>query len=687
TPYRTLVCYKETHAGAKIDPTSVWTGTWRDPRFSPPSDGGRPENALIGTLFVVNGPRNDALTVPGTFGAHRFWRHTSIATLGPSQVATFPRGTLGYEWDHAPLNGVQPTGLMRLSSTTVNNVPLLQDYGSTYGSGQATHNLTLYRHASGALVFGAGTVQWSWGLDAVHDNSTAAADPRMRQATVNLFADMGVFPATRQSGLVAATQSSDENAPVSTIQAPAAGATLQAGSSVTITGSVTDAGGQVWGVEVSVDGGATWQPASGRNNWSMEWIPVTSGTVTIKSRAIDDSGNMEVPSAGATVTVGNPNGGTGGATIWSASTVPGVVNGGADNPAELGTKFRSDVAGTINAIRFYKSSANTGTHVASLWTRTGTRLTSATFINETASGWQQANFFPPVNITANTVYVASYHCPAGHYSADENYFATSGVDRPPLHLLANGVSGGNGVYAYGGARTFPNQTWRSANYWVDVVFEPTPTSPLTSLAVTPVNPSVQSGSTQQFTAIGSYEDGSTQNLTGQVTWSSVSTGVATINAGGLATAVSAGSTVVRATLGSVIGNTTLTVQPAPLAITTTSLPAGNLNAAYAATLGATGGTLPRSWSIVDGGLPPGLTLNAGSGAINGTPTTEGTFPFTIQVSDAGTPVQSVSKALSINISVAPLLRSIWPASAVPVRVDEGPDSQVELGVKFRSDVA
>ena len=44
-----------------------------------------------------------------------------------------------------------------------------QDYGSTYGNGTATHHLTLYRAASGALVFGAGTVQWSWGLDATHD--------------------------------------------------------------------------------------------------------------------------------------------------------------------------------------------------------------------------------------------------------------------------------------------------------------------------------------------------------------------------------------------------------------------------------------------------------------------------------------------------------------------------------------
>ena len=72
-----------------------------------------------------------------------------------------------------------------------------------------------------------------------------------------------------------------------------------------------------------------------------------------------------------------------------------------------------------------------------------------TFSGETASGWQQVNFTTPVAITANTVYVASYHANTGHYSVNSNYFASAGVDNAPLHALANGVSGGNGVYAYG----------------------------------------------------------------------------------------------------------------------------------------------------------------------------------------------------------------------------------------------
>ena len=82
---------------------------------------------------------------------------------------------------------------------------------------------------------------------------------------------------------------------------------------------------------------------------------------------------------------------------------------------------------------------------------------------------------------------------------------------------------------------------------------------LVSIVVTPANPSIAKGATQQFTATGTYSDNSTQNLTSSVTWSSSSTAVATINAAGLATGVAGGNTTIRATLGSVSGSTGLTV--------------------------------------------------------------------------------------------------------------------------------
>ena len=127
-------------------------------------------------------------------------------------------------------------------------------------------------------------------------------------------------------------------------------------------------------------------------------------------------------------------------------------------------------AATITGIRFYKASANTGTHVGTLWTSTGTPLATATFAGETASGWQKVTFSTPVAITANTAYIASYHTSTGYYSHDSNYFTSQGTSNPPLQALANHISAPNGVYAYGATGSFPTQGGNGSNYWVDVSF-------------------------------------------------------------------------------------------------------------------------------------------------------------------------------------------------------------------------
>src|SRR2546429_6583027 len=128
---------------------------------------------------------------------------------------------------------------------------------------------------------------------------------------------------------------------------------------------------------------------------------------------------------------------------------------------ELGVSFKADTNGYIAGIRFYKSVGNTGTHVGNLWSNTGTLLASATFTAESASGWRQVNFSKPVTVTANTVYVASYHSPNGHFSVTGNYFATSGFNNPPLHAKGNRNGGANGVYLYGSTSGFPTNTYNS----------------------------------------------------------------------------------------------------------------------------------------------------------------------------------------------------------------------------------
>jgi hypothetical protein len=157
-------------------------------------------------------------------------------------------------------------------------------------------------------------------------------------------------------------------------------------------------------------------------------------------------------------------------TIWASSATPANPAHADTAAVELGVKFKADVNGKITGIRFYKGSGNSGTHIGNLWSSTGTKLASANFSGETATGWQQVNFATPVNVTAGTVYVASYFAPVGRYAGDGGAFASAGVDNGLLHALRDGVSGGNGVYRYGSTSGFPSNSFNSTNYWVDVVF-------------------------------------------------------------------------------------------------------------------------------------------------------------------------------------------------------------------------
>jgi len=135
------------------------------------------------------------------------------------------------------------------------------------------------------------------------------------------------------------------------------------------------------------------------------------GSVTIRVRGIDDSGNIENPGASVAVIVDTR---TCPCTIWSPSATPALTETDT-NPWELGVRFTSDVGGFITALRYYKSvGLPAGTRIGHLWSSTGTMLAEATF-TETASGWQEVTLSTPVAITANTVYVASYHTDVGRF--------------------------------------------------------------------------------------------------------------------------------------------------------------------------------------------------------------------------------------------------------------------------------
>ena len=315
-------------------------------------------------------------------------------------------------------------------------------------------------------------------------------------------------------------------------------------------------------------------------------------------------------------------------SVWSGATAVGPMDGDT-GPVELGFRFRSDVNGFITGIRFYKHAANTGTHIGSLWTATGTRLTSAFFTGESASGWQEVTFATPVTITANTTYVASYHTDTGHYAASGGYF-TSGFDNAPLHALKDGVDGPSGIYRYG-ASAFPTDTYQSANYWVDVVFRTTlnaggTTTPLTVSSVTPAAGATGVSTTSLVTA----------GITGFLDYASVNSSTFELRD-------SAGN-LVPASVGGGGETQTFTLTPAsPLAYQTT----------YTATV--KGGTT-------------GIKDRSGNGM-----TTSYTWSFTTAAApSAPPPVQCPC--------------TIWNGASTTAAGPEADASPVELGVRFRSDI-
>jgi hypothetical protein len=148
--------------------------------------------------------------------------------------------------------------------------------------------------------------------------------------------------------------------------------------------------------------------------------------------------------------------------------------------AQVGMRFMVTVPGTFNGVRFYKgSSANGGAHTGSLWDDAGNRLATATFANESASGWQDVQFSSAVSAVVGKEYIVSYYAPQGNYTDDAGYFSNGSIASIDGAIIAFGNSVGqgetNGVYNATNADTFPNSDnpfCHGCNYWVDIDFTP-----------------------------------------------------------------------------------------------------------------------------------------------------------------------------------------------------------------------
>ncbi|MEY9128405.1 DUF4082 domain-containing protein [Bradyrhizobium yuanmingense] len=287
----------------------------------------------------------------------------------------------------------------------------------------------------------------------------------------------------------------------------------------TLTASVTDPDG------VPANITYRWQSSPDGTTWTN--LSATTASLTLDSSLVgkrirvnatytDLLGASENATSTATATVGAASG----TTLFTTQTPTNTnATDGAGADYELGMRFTADVSGVIQAIRYYKASNETGTHVGHIWSATGQELATVTFTNEGASGWQQATLATPLTIAAGTTYVVSVNINSYYVSTTQGF--ASGVSHGGLN-----ASVGAGVFDYT-AGVFPTNVYQNANYFRDVVFAASSSTPdnqpgAVSISGTPTQ-------NQTLTATVSDADGVPATVTYQwqqstngTTWSNIS---------------------------------------------------------------------------------------------------------------------------------------------------------------------
>ncbi len=264
----------------------------------------------------------------------------------------------------------------------------------------------------------------------------------------------------------------DTTPPLVALIAPTAGATIA--GTVTISVTATDNVG-VAGVQFKLDG-ANLAAEDTAAPYAISWNTTTAsaGPHVLTAVARDAAGNFAT-AATVTVTVGNQAPAASGSLF--TTQVPALPHNDDGVDYELGMRFQSTNAGLITAIRFWKDSAESGTHVGRIWSAGGVQLASVTFVGEGASGWQLQALATPLNIVAGSEYLVSVNTGGHGYVATNNGLASQ-IANGPLRS----VVGTNG--RFGPPGQYPTQSWQASNYFRDVVFAPAATTPAANATVT-----------------------------------------------------------------------------------------------------------------------------------------------------------------------------------------------------------
>lgn len=327
-------CYKSTIGSRGSIGRSQWTGTWRDPDGAG-KGGNNPENKFTGTIFAVNGPDLRSLVVPfgGGFSGQPLWRHTSVASLTTGQSYTSPDQILGFEWDTYGPAGVSSQGGQFMAAPdprtrycsdatyAISNI-LLDDAGDVYTSGNATHRLVVKPGGGNALVFGTGSMNWAFGVDAANayqagnDNTSQP----IQQATINMLTDMGA-PATTLMGTLTQPTAVDWFVDV-------AMNAIVTSAGVTTFAVTTGTNAQVAPVTVVATASV---PAFGVRTGSVAALGSVAGTASIPAASVSAASRVLPGVVAASAAIAQPTTAVGSvvslASVPSTSFVPAVTAG------------------------------------------------------------------------------------------------------------------------------------------------------------------------------------------------------------------------------------------------------------------------------------------------------------------------------------------------------------------------
>jgi hypothetical protein len=437
---RTFWCYKDTMdgptalrtggAGTPLDPVS-WTGTWRDTRWAQR----RPESLLLGATFRMNGVRDETMVINGVANqAKPFWRNTTVASGTNLTVAQ----VIGFEADSLDFPN---TGGVNLGTTTINiDGVYADDNGQNYtGNGDLNWGIACHYprpQAVSGLSIHFSTNQWMWGLSNYHRRGSAVINREMRQATYNLFMDLGVAAATKESDLTTATPVALSTYGATRVDrvsvSVAPGTVTEDGTSnlvftftrINTTGSLT--------VNYTISGTATNGVDYATIGTSVV-IPGGSTTATVTVDPIVDAAFESdetvilTIAAGTGYAIGSPSSATGTITNDDAGmteyqlvpdTLTEATTAVDDADYQLGQQFSVTVPACVTAIKFYRPPINTNgaglfarTWVVKLWQNRQPigSGTVSTALNQT--GWITATLESPIPIAVGVTYTASMYIP------------------------------------------------------------------------------------------------------------------------------------------------------------------------------------------------------------------------------------------------------------------------------------